>query len=144
VRTATVAWEEAARSLGIEPSPRVRPTALRWLRYACWGRLPDRNALWVLYDATCSTWVARYLARVLVIVIPPSVVIATVLPATLGVRVLTAVLTGFFALLFTAVWINEGSEHRLIQAGWRWTLATELREQRELMAERLAQLQRKH
>ena len=124
------AWEQAARELGVELGPRVRPNVLQWLGYALWRGLPARHDLWVLYDSTCSTWVLRYFARVFVIALIPSVLIAVFLPGGAQLRLTTAFTTGSLAILLTGVWVNEGTEHRLRQAGWPWRLATPLRERR--------------
>src|SRR5689334_4521703 len=120
MRTATAAWEEAVRSFGIEPEPRITPNPVRWLLYAMWIPLPQRHRLWVLYDTTCSTWVLRHFARIIVLAAIPTVVIALVLPASLGLKLLIALTTGGVAFLLTAVWVNEGTEHRLAQADWPW------------------------
>lgn len=142
-RTSVLAWEEAAHSLGIEPTPRVRPGVLRWLWFAVWGPLPDRYRLWVLFDATTSTWVIRYFLRILTLIALPVAAIAIWLPGPGGLRALTAFVTGACAFFLTAVWVNEGTEQRLTQAGWRWGLGPELRERRAEMAHRLATMARR-
>jgi hypothetical protein len=131
------AWEIAAESLGLAPTPRVRPNPLLWLWYAYWGPLPPRYSTWVLYDATSSSWVARHLARIVVAAAPFVLAIAIFLPASPSIRVLTACVTGFWAVLFTAVWINESTEHRVVRAGYPWQVATDLRVRRRDIAERL-------
>lgn len=128
--TRTRAWEEAARSLSIEPQPRVRPSVWRWLTYAFWWPLPERNRVWVLFDATCSTWVIRHVLRLIVVVAVPIAAVAVFLPAPLGVRLSTALLAGGGALLFSAVWINEATDYRLERAGWPMGVASELRRRR--------------
>lgn len=142
MRTRTRAWEEAVRSLGIEPTPRVRPDPARWLWYAFWGPLPVRYRTWVLYDVTCSTWILRHLARVLVIAVLPVAAVAVFLPAPVHVRLLTAFVAGAGAFLFTAVWVNEATEQRLVQAGWRWGIGPEVRELRSEIAEWMASVRR--
>jgi hypothetical protein len=136
-RTSTLAWEAAVRSFGIDPTPRPRPNPLLWLWYALWRPLPERYKLWVLYDATCSTWVLRYLARIVLLAIPPCVAIAVFLPAPGQISVATAIVGGTLSVLFTAVWVNEGTEYRLLQAGWRWDTGPELRARRAAMADRI-------
>jgi hypothetical protein len=135
MRTRTRAWEEAVRSLGMEPTPRVRPNPVQWLWYAFWGPLPDRYRIWVLYDATCSTWVFRHLARILTIAVLPVAAVALFLPAPGHVRVLTALVAGSGAFLFTVVWVNEATDYRLMRAGWRWGTGTQVRERRSEIAE---------
>lgn len=143
MRTATQAWEAAVRSFGIAPTPRVRPSALLWFWYALWGPLPERHRLWVLYDATCSTWVLRYFTRIVAIVAPPSAAIALFLPASTGISVLTAVVTGGCAFLLMALWTNEGTEYRLVQAGWPWDTGPEIRERRATLTQRMASAARR-
>ncbi|HKC28785.1 MAG TPA: DUF5313 family protein [Jatrophihabitans sp.] len=139
----TRAWEDAVRSLGIEPGRRRRPNPLLWLWYAFWGPLPQNYRTWVLYDATAPTWILRYVVRVLVAAVLPVAAIAIWLPAPAGVRALTAFVTGACALLFTATWVNEGTEHRIAQAGWPWGLGPELRERRAVIAQRLGSANRR-
>jgi hypothetical protein len=136
MRRSTRAWEEAVRSLGMEPGPRVRPSPPRWLWYALWGPLPDKHRLWVLYDTTCSMWVLRHILRILAIVVVPVAAIAIWLPTTAGIRALTATVTGLCAVLLTVTWINEGTEHRLAQAGFAWGIGPQVRERRSHLAQR--------
>lgn len=131
------AWEIAADSLGLPTAPRIRPDPLRWLWYAYWGPLPARYSIWILYDATTSTWVARHLARIVTAAAPFVAAIAVFLPAGPGIRGLTAAVAGLWAVLFTGVWINESTEHRLVRAGYHWEVATQLRARRRDIAERL-------
>src|SRR4051794_33327906 len=132
--TRTQAWEEAVRSLGIEPTPRVRPNPVQWLWYAFWGPLSERHRIWVLYDATCSTWIVRHVLRLLAVAALPITAVALFLPAPAHVRVLTAFVAGAGALLFTVVWINEATDHRLVQAGWRFGIGPDVRARRATIA----------
>ena len=141
-KTRTRAWEDAVRSLGIEPTPRVRPNPVRWLWYAFWGPLPERHRVWVLYDVTCSTWIFRHLARLLTIAVLPVAAVILFLPGPVHLRVLTAFVAGAGAFLFTAVWVNEATEYRLLQAGWRWGIGPELRERRSEIAEWIVTVRR--
>jgi hypothetical protein len=131
------AWEIAAESLDLATGPRIRPNPLLWLWYAYWGPLPPRHSIWVLYDATTSTWVLRHLSRIVAAAAPFVLAIGIFLPAGLSIRVLTACVTGLWAALFTAVWINESTEHRLVRAGYHWEVAGELRARRREFGERL-------
>jgi hypothetical protein len=131
------AWEIAAESLGLPTGPRVRPNPLQWIWYAFWGPLPRRYAIWVLYDTTCSTWVLRYFARIFTALAAPVTAIALFLPGGADARAWTSVMAGAGALLFTSVWINESTEHRLVRAGFDWGLASPLRSKRNEMASRL-------
>lgn len=142
MRTGTEAWEEAVRSLGIEPTPRVRPNPVQWLWYAFWGPLPERYSNWVLYDATCSTWILRHLARILAVAVLPVAAVALFLPAPLQLRLLTALVAGGGAILFTAVWMYEATDYRLSRAGWRWGISEEIRERRSVIADWMASVRR--
>ncbi|HET6877876.1 MAG TPA: DUF5313 family protein [Jatrophihabitans sp.] len=124
------AWEIAAESMGLATGPRLRPNPLLWMWYAYWGPLSERYAVWVLYDATCATWIIRHVARILAAAALPVAAIAIFLPAPAEVRVLTALLAGGCAVLFTATWINESTEHRLMQAGYDWRVGSALRTKR--------------
>ena len=131
------AWEIAAESLGLPTSPRVRPNPALWIWYAFWGPLPERYSTWVLYDGTCSTWVLRYLARVLAAAAVPVTLIAVLLPAPGEVRAWTAFAAGACAVMFTVVWINESTESRLARAGWGWDVGPALRSKRDEIVQRL-------
>lgn len=131
------AWEVAAESLELPSVPRLRPNPLLWMWYAYWGPLPERHAVWVLYDATCSTWVLRYLARVVAALVPPVAAILIFLPAEGEIRAWTAFMAGSCALLFTGIWINESMEYRLVRAGYHWEVGPALRAKRDEMARRL-------
>jgi hypothetical protein len=137
MRASTRAWADAVRSVGIDPGPRVRPGVLRWFWYALWGPLPAQHRWWVLYDTTCTTWVLRHIARVVAIVAVPVTAIALWLPTTAGIRGLTAAVTGLCAVLLVVMWVNEGTEHRLLQAGFPWGLGPQIRERRSDMAQRM-------
>ena len=136
------AWTEAARSLDIDPTPRLRPGPLRWLLYAFWGPLPERSRTWVLYDGTCSTWVLRHVSRLLTVAVLPVTAVIVVLPGPLHVRVLTAVVAGLGSFLFAVVWVNEATDMRLIRAGWPPALGPELRQRRSDLAEWIGYVRR--
>jgi hypothetical protein len=138
----TRAWEEAVRSLGIDPAPRVRPNPVQWVWYAFWGRLPDRHRIWVLYDATCATWIFRHVARLLTIAVLPVAAVVLFLPAPAHVRVLTAFVAWAGAFLFTVVWVNEATDHRLVRAGWRWGTGPAVRERRAVIAQWMGTVRR--
>lgn len=131
------AWEIAAESFGLAVAPRVRPNPLLWIWYAYWGPLPRRYAIWVLFDATSSSWVARYFARILVAAALPVAAIAIFLPAEPQIRASTAFVAGTCAVLFTAPWINESTDRRLVQAGYDWDVGPALRAKRDEIAQRL-------
>jgi hypothetical protein len=137
MRGNVIAWEQAVRSVGLDPGVRVRPGPLRWLWYAVWGPLPAKYRYWVLYDTTCSTWVLRHIARVVAIVALPVTAIALWLPTNAGIRGLTAAVTGLCSVLLVVMWVNEGTEHRLAQAGFPWGIGPQIRERRSHNAQRM-------
>lgn len=107
-----------------------RPGAALWLRYAFTGSLPPRYAEWVLRDTTAPTWLLRHLARVSVIIAVPTALIVGLLPASLGVRLLTAFTTAACVFLLTAILANDMTERRATKAGYPWGTAEELRSRR--------------
>lgn len=123
-------WETAAASLGLAVGPRRRPNPLLWIWYAFWGRLPARFAPWVLYDTTSITWVLRHIARIVVAMTVPTLLILFLLPGEMSLRGMTAGITAACALLFTVCWINESTEHRLLQAGYDWGTGEKVRARR--------------
>lgn len=133
----TEAWEIAVESLDLAAGPRIRPSPWRWFWYAYWVPLPARHQVWVLYDSTCSTWVLRHFARILVAAAPPVLAIVLFLPAPPGLRALTALVAGSCAVLFTATWINEATEYRLVRAGYDWGVGPAVRARRDEFAQRL-------
>jgi hypothetical protein len=141
--TAVLAWEESVRLSGMEPPPRVRPNVLRWLRYVAWGRLPERNRGWVLYDTTCATWAIRHFARLLLLVSVPVAAIAVLLPTEPAIRALTALTTGLCAIMFAGLYINEATDHRLAQAGFPPAIGPQIRETRAIHGQRLANAARR-
>ena len=86
-------------------------------------------------DTTCSTWVLRYFALILAAVSLPVAAVAIFLPAEGSVRAWTAVTAGLCAVLFTSVWINESTDHRLVQAGYDWSTGPDLRAKRAEIAQ---------
>lgn len=116
-------------------SPRPRPNPAWWLLYAVWVPLPQRYREWVLFDTTCRTWVLRHLARTLVIAVPPIAAIVLFLPGSAGLRGLTAFVAGACAVMFVTLYINEATEHRLLQAGYPWGTGERMRAERSETAE---------
>jgi hypothetical protein len=127
-----------------------RPGLGLWLRYTFTGSLPPKYAKWVLHDTTAPTWLLRHVARVIVIIAVPTALIVGLLPATIGVRLLTAFTTAACVVLLTAILANDMTERRTNKAGFPWGTAEETRSRRgveEQMAanrrrrERIAQRQ---
>lgn len=114
----------------------VRPNPLQWLRYAVTGSLPPKNRAWVLYDATCRTWLLRHAARYLVLVAPLILAVMLFLPATLSIRAEACVAAGLSMWIGYMCFTTESLEHRIEKAGYPYGLAGKLREQRAIDAQR--------
>jgi hypothetical protein len=114
----------------------VRPNPLQWLRYVYTGGVPRRNAGWVLYDATCRTWVARHMARYLVLVTPLLLAVLIFLPISLSVRVQACVAAGGSVFIGYLCFTTESIERRVEKAGYPYGLAAQLREERAVAAQR--------
>jgi hypothetical protein len=115
---------------------RLRPGPLLWLRYAFTGTLPARYSTWVLHDVTCATWLVRYLARVLVILVVPEVLLVLVLPTSGGLRALTAFTTGACVVLLMSIISNDVLERQAQRAGYPWGTAARERALRSENAQR--------
>jgi hypothetical protein len=111
-------------------APRPRPGPLRWLGYVFWMPLPARFREWVLYDTTCRTWVLRHIARSVVMAAVPVLALMLFLPGSTGLRGLTAFVAAACAILFVTLYVNEGTEHRLTQAGYPWGTGERVRGER--------------
>jgi hypothetical protein len=99
-----------------------RPSAWHWLRYTFGGRLPDRYRDWVLYDATCRTWLLRYAVRVVVQALPWLIVGFTVLavftPVPVELMLAAIGLALVTSLYFTLTSADELAEARLVKHGF--------------------------
>jgi uncharacterized protein DUF5313 len=99
-----------------------RPNPLQWLRYAYGGRLPDRYREWVLYDATCGTWLLRFTARILAEVLPllavAFVLLTTLTPAPVWLALVALGLATLMTLYFTLTSSIELTEVRLVKHGF--------------------------
>lgn len=114
----------------------VRPGPILWLRYAVLGSLPERYSEWVLHDVTTGTWLARHLARVLVLLVVPETAVVLAVPASGSIRALTAFVTGACVVLLMAI-LSVDSVERIVQrAGHPWGAAQRLRAQRSEQRQR--------
>lgn len=120
-----------------------RPGVWQWLRYAGGGGLPERYAEWILHDTTCATWVLRHLARVLVLIFVPGVVLLLFLPTAMDIRVLTVVTVAGCQLLLLMILINEITERHVHKAGYPWGTASDTRSRRAVEDQRRAVARRR-
>jgi hypothetical protein len=118
--------------------PTVRPAPHRWLWYALGGSLPERHRGWVLHDTTTGTWWLRHLARTVVQLAVPIILIMTLLPAPWGLRAACAGGGLALALFYSLAYMPESVESRVVKAGYPAGTATvhreragHLREQRD-------------
>ncbi|GAA3434092.1 hypothetical protein GCM10018954_036960 [Kutzneria kofuensis] len=99
-----------------------RPNPLQWLRYVYGGRLPERYREWVLHDATCRTWLLRYVLRVVVEAVPLLVagfaVLTLLTPAPASLVLPALALALLTSLYFTVTSADELIEVRLVQHGY--------------------------
>lgn len=114
----------------------IRPTPLQWLRYVYTGSVPRKNDAWVLYDATCRTWVLRHIVRFLFLVGPLVLAVAIFLPAPGALRAEAAGTAACSILIGYLCFTTEALEHRIEKAGYPNGLAQKLREQRAIAAQR--------
>jgi Family of unknown function (DUF5313) len=103
---------------GVPAEPVVRPAPHRWVWYALGGRLPERNRGWVLHDTTTGTWWLRHIARSLVQMSIPIILVMTLLPAGWGLRAAAAGGGVFLAMIYSLAYMNETTENRVVKAGY--------------------------
>ncbi len=109
-----------------------RPGPLLWLRYTVTGSLPERYSEWVLHDVTTGTWFVRFLARLLVLLAVPEVLVVLLVPASGDIRALTAVVTGSCVVLLLSILSSDSVERVAQRAGYPWGTAQRLREERSI------------
>ncbi len=124
------------KTVAEDNAPIVRPSPGQWLRYTFVGTVAPRNRAWVLYDATCSTWLLRHAVRYLVIVAPLIAAVMIFLPTTLPIRVGACFAAGASLLIGYMCFTTESLEHRVEKAGYRYGIAGQLRERRANEAQR--------
>jgi hypothetical protein len=128
---------------GRPAEPVVRPAPHRWVWYAFGGRLPERNRGWVLHDTTTRTWWLRHIARMLVQLAVPIVLIMAFLPASWGLRAACAGGGLALALFYSVAYMPEATENRVVKAGYPVGTATQYRERAGLVRQR-RESERKH
>jgi hypothetical protein len=95
-----------------------RPNPARWLAYAFGAGLPARNREWVLHDSTARTWVLRHFLRTTVQLAPFAIALYVLIPGAPWVRgcaVLAGLILGYF---YSAAYLYETVEHRVMKAGY--------------------------
>lgn len=134
---------ESASQADWSQDPVLRPTAHRWLWYALGGGLPARHRGWVLHDTTTRTWGYRHVARSMVQMTIPIVLVMTLVPAGWGLRAAVAGGGVFLGLLYSLAYMPETTEHRIVKAGYPAGLATAIRD-RAGTDKQHAETERKH
>lgn len=114
----------------------IRPTLLQWLRYEYTGSAPRKNAAWVLFDATCRTWVLRHIVRYLLLIGPFVAAVMIFLPTTMAIRTETCLAAGLSIGLGYMCFTSESIEARIEKAGYRRGLAATMRHRRSEEAQR--------
>ncbi len=115
---------------GTTTEPVVRPAPHRWLWYALGGGLPARHRGWVLHDTTTGTWGLRHIARMLVQMSVPIVLIMVFLPAPWQLRAAVAGGGVFLGLIYSLAYMPETTENRVVKAGYPVGAAGVIREAR--------------
>jgi hypothetical protein len=122
---------------------RHRPNPLRWLGYAFGMGLPRRNRTWVLYDTTTGTWWLRHLARAMVQLVIPIVLVCVFIPGAAWIRIVTAAAATLLALVFSFAYMVETTEHRLVKAGYPAGLGEQTRQQQAVRSQNEANARRR-
>jgi hypothetical protein len=127
----------------VEAKPLQRPGVLHLLRYSLGGRLDRRHSSWVLHDVTCRTWLLRHVARTVLIVVPLFVTYMSLMPTSLGIRLLTGLTFSGGLFMFSFVNALIDTDRRAVRAGYGVGLPAQLRGQNSAERQRLASSQRR-
>jgi hypothetical protein len=114
----------------------IRPNPLQWLRYVYTGSVPWKNHAWVLYDATCRTWVLRHIVRYFVLISPLFAAVLVFLPAPMTLRLMSCLAAALPMALFYLAYTTDALDRRVEKAGYLPGTATTLREERATAAQR--------
>jgi len=95
-----------------------RPGVLRWVWYAVGGSLPSRFGPWVLRDTTAPNWAWRHMARAVVQMSIPVALVLLLVPGPFWIRGMAALGGFLIGLLFSAAYMTETTENRLVRAGY--------------------------
>ena len=109
---------------------RQRPAPWQWVWYAFGGGLPRDLAPWVLADTTRRTWWLRHLVRAVVQLLPLVVACLLIVAVPLSYRISAAGGGLLIGLIFSAAFMTETTEHRVVKAGYPPGTAARVREER--------------
>lgn len=135
--------DEVLGSMSPAAQPIRRPRGIRLLWYALGGSLPARHHSWVLHDLTCRSWSLRHFARTAVIIVPLLALYLAVVPASLGIRLLTGLTFAAAGFLFSFVNILVDTDRRAVRAGHAPGRAEQIRGTRAAEQHRLMAYQRR-
>ncbi len=120
-----------------------RPGPGQWLRYALGGGLPDDLHDWVLRDTTGPTWVLRHIVRSLVYIAPLILIVLLALPGPFWIRGLAAIGGAVMSLIYSAAYLVESTERRLLKAGYPAGTGESIRRKRYEAAREAASVKRR-
>lgn len=120
-----------------------RPGPGQWLRYAVGGGLPEDLREWVLQDTTGRTWALRHIARSLIYIAPLVVVILIFLPGPFWIRGLAVIGGAVMTLIYSAAYLVESTERRLLKAGYPPGMGESIRRKRSEAARDAASAKRR-
>src|SRR5918995_4367297 len=118
---------------GTPSEPIVRPAPHRWIWYAFGGGLPARHRGWVLFDTTTRTWWLRHILRMFVQLAVPIALLLAFLPAGWGLRLACAGGGLALAMFYSAAYMPEAGENRVVKAGYPVGTATRVRDRAGLV-----------
>lgn len=107
---------------------RTRPNPLRWVLYAFGAGLPARNRTWVLHDVTARTWQLRHLTRTTVQLLPIGLLLYLFIPGPSYVRAMAVLAGALLGYFYSAAYMQESAEHRVMKAGYPVGYAAAVRE----------------
>ncbi|TCK26873.1 DUF5313 family protein [Pseudonocardia endophytica] len=107
---------------------RIRPNPARWVLYVFGAGLPTRHRTWVLHDVTARTWQLRHLARTTVQLLPIGILLFLFIPSPPYVRALAVLAGALLGYFYSAAYMTESAEHRVMKAGYPVGTAAAVRE----------------
>jgi len=123
--------------------PLRRPPFGRFLWYCYGGSLPKENHSWVLHDVTCRTWVLRHFGRWTMVIAPVFIIYLIVVPASIGVRLLTGVTFALGIYVMSLVFILIDTDSRAVRAGYDHSTPSAIRTANSVERQRTANYQRR-